>query len=313
VQSTERGGIAYVNGEFVPAAEASISIFDRGLMNGDCVFDNVRTYGGRPFKVDEHLERLRKSLVYVGIEADELIAEFEQVIDELIDRNREEIEELGDVYVITMVTRGVMAPAGFMSEGGPTRIGMIKSLNLAGFGGLYETGADLTSSFLRTHFAGTVDPRVKTASRAGGVPAELKARRLRTDPDKPGSFVVMFNHDGSIGESHASNVSLVSGKRFVRPPRHQALEGVSLEILGDLAEELGFMVEERPIYLYDLVNADEVFVTGTSYGVVPVVSLDGEALNNGREVYDQLLDAWVDMAGFDFVTQAKERALGATR
>jgi branched-chain amino acid aminotransferase len=302
--------IAYVDGSYVDAANAKISIFDRGLMHGDGVFDNVRTFGGKPFKVEEHIDRLRRSLRYIEVEHDVLIPELTRAVYELVDRNRAEINAAGDVYVIMIVTRGIMPETGFHGENAPTVIAMVKNLDFDGFGPLYEDGAELASSILTQHFAGAMDPRVKTISKGAAARAELKAGRMKRAGGRNGrgAWMVMFNLDGSIGESHASNVCILSDGCLVRPPRHQALRGVSVETLVELAEKIGLRVEERALYAYDLINADEVFITGTSYCVLPVVNLDGIELDNDRNVYSRLLEEWIELVEFDFVAQARERA-----
>lgn len=299
--------IAYVNGEYVPAESATISIFDRGLMHGDGVFDNVRTFGGRAFKVEEHLERLRKSMMYIELDPTFVIPELRQAITELVKRNGTEIADAGDVYVIEIVTRGPMPETGFLTDGTPTVIAMIKNLDFASLGALYDNGVELTSSLITRHFAGAIDPRVKTISKGATARAELKAGRLRRASGQ-GAWMLMLNSDGSIGESHASNICIVADGCLVRPPRYQALAGISVETLAEIARNIGLKVEERPLYLYDLLNAEGVFITGTSYCVLPVATLDGIEIAPNRALYSRLVDAWIELVRFDFVAQARERA-----
>jgi branched-chain amino acid aminotransferase len=138
----------------------------------------------------------------------------------------------------------------------------------------------------------------------------LKGRRLAADDtgDATRAWTVVFDEDGSIVEAHGANLAIVNGGELVRPPRWQALEGVSLETVCELARGLGLEVAERRINDYDVINADETFICSTSFGVLPVVGLDGIALSAPRRVYAEILRGWVDLAGFDFVAQARERA-----
>jgi branched-chain amino acid aminotransferase len=94
---------------------------------------------------------------------------------------------------------------------------------------------------------------------------------------------------------------------LVRPPRYEALEGVSLETLCELARELGLEVEERRLGLYDLLNADAAFMTGTSFSVLPVARVDGISVDRDDELYSKLLRSWIELVGVDFVQQARER------
>ena len=127
------------------------------------------------------------------------------------------------------------------------------------------------------------------------------------------AWTVLFHDDGSIAEASGANLCAVVGDRLVRPPRHYALEGISLETVCELAQVQGLSIEERPITFYDLVNADETMLTSTSFCVLPIVSIDGIPLPGGGNVYSTTLDLWKDLVGFDFVKQAEDAARGVTR
>jgi branched-chain amino acid aminotransferase len=297
--------IAYVNGTYVPHEQASISIDDRGLMYGDAVFDVTRTFDGEPFRVDLHLDRLGRSLRYIELDPERLLPEVEEATAGLVERNRDEIAAEGDVWIYQTVTRGPIADP-LDPEFRPTVIVKLRRLNFHIFGPLYQRGADLHVSLLMSHFAGTMDPRAKAANRTAAVRAELKGIRMRRFGG--GEWTVVFNPDGTISETHGANVCIVSGDRLVRPPRRAALEGVSLETAAELAAGLGIDVVERPLTLYDLLNADEAILCGTSFSLLPIVSVDGIALRRADRVYPQLVRAWTELVGFDFVVQAEERA-----
>lgn len=303
--------IAYVNGEYVPDEEAKISVFDRGLMFGDAVFDTTRTFGGKPWRVDEHLERFRRSLRYVELDGDAIVPEVREAVHGVVSRSAGEIEALGDVWVTPIVTRGTMAGMDFDPQPAPTVIVMLRKINFAGFASFYhEGGVDLSLSLTTRHFAGPVDPRVKATNRLAAVRGEMKGRRMAQDDtgSTTRAWTVVFNDDGSIAEAHGANIAIVSEGCLVRPPRYEALEGVSLETLCELARGLGLEVEERKITLYDVINADETLISSTSFSVLPVIGIDGIPLSAPRTVYTRLLRAWVDLVGFDFVAQARERA-----
>jgi branched-chain amino acid aminotransferase len=304
--------IAYLNGEYLPHEEAKISIDDRGIILGDSVFDVTRTYGGTPFRVEDHLERLRRSLRYIEMDADPIVDEVREAIAGIVGRNRDEIAEAGDVWIDQVVTRG--APR-YSSIGSgissmldldgmrPTVIVKLRKMKFEMFGDLYERGVDLNISLLNRHFAGPMDPRVKAANRLSATRAELKGVRQRRAGGQ--HWTVVFGSDGSIAETAEANVCIVSDGRLVRPPRHELLEGVALKTLCELAATKGIDVEERPIYLYDLLNADETMLTATSVSVLPVNSIDGIPLRTNRNVYSALVQAWIELIGFDFVTQAR--------
>jgi branched-chain amino acid aminotransferase len=303
--------INYVNGDYLPDSEAKISIFDRGLMYGDAVFDTTRTYGGRAWKLEEHLDRFRRSLRYVELDADTIIPEVREGCLGCIERSASEIEEVGDVWVSAVVTRGVMGGLDFDPQPQPTIAIMLRKINFGAFAHFYEAGGvDLSVSLVRGHFQGPVDARVKATNRLAAVRGEMKGRRLAADDteETTRAWTVVFNDDGSIAEAHGANLALVEGERLVRPPRWEALEGISLETVCDICRELDLDVEERRMADYDIINADATFICSTSFGVLPVVGLDGIQLSERRDLYEQILHRWVELAEFDFVTQARELA-----
>jgi branched-chain amino acid aminotransferase len=297
--------IAYVNGEYLPHNEATVSIDDRVVMFGDAVFDATRTFAGRPFRLDDHLERLRRSLRYVELPDDLLIPEVTAASHGVVERNAELIEAEGDVWLDQVVTRGVVAdPTDARFR--PTVIVKLRLLNFAFFAPFYETGVDLHSSLLAGHFADPMDPRVKGANRLAATRAELKGLRAkRTDA---GHWTIVFNSDGALSETHASNLCVVSGDALIRPCSQYALEGIGMATVCELAARVGLTVQERRLTLYDFLNADETLMTASSFSLLPVRSIDGIALRDGRAVYDALLDRWIALVGVDFVEQARVRA-----
>ena len=117
--------------------------------------------------------------------------------------------------------------------------------------------------------------------------------------------MVIFGDAGSIAEAVVANLCIVEGDRLVRPPRYDALEGVSLKTLWEIAETLGMSVEERRLGLYDFINADATFVSATSFCLLPALSIDGITLDQDPELYSKLLRAWIELVEFDFVGQAQ--------
>jgi branched-chain amino acid aminotransferase len=299
--------ITYVNGRYVPHEEATIHVDDRAIMFGDSVFDIARTFGGKPFRLDAHLDRLRRSMRYVELDPPGLFEEIRAATDEVVARNEEEIEALGDVFVEQVVSRGRVAGGDNVAPVmEPTVIVKLRRISFAAFAPFYERGVDLHVSLLTLPFAGPLDPRVKAANRLANARAELKGLRERSRGG--GHWTLLFNADGSIPETNSTNICIVEGDRLVRPPRAESLGGVSIDTLCELARGLGLEVEERRITFYDLVNADETLMTATSFCVLPVRSVDEIEVPDGRRVFPRLLERWIDLVEFDFVAQARERA-----
>ena len=284
-------------------------------MYGDAVFDATRTFGGRPFKLDAHLARLRRSLRYIELNAERIIPEVREAVDKVIAQSTTEIEALGDVLVFAYVTRGVASEAMLApgDEPAPTVIVLLRPINFAAFADLYDTdGVDLSLSLTVRHFQGAGDPRVKSTNRLAAVRGELKGLRMAQidgrSPSDTRAWTVVFSDDGSIAEAHGANLCIVSEGTLVRPPRYEALGGISLATVCELAQSIGLETVERRINLYDIINADETLICASSFQLLPVAAIDGILLSSQREVYSRLLRLWIDLVGVDFVAQAKEKA-----
>jgi branched-chain amino acid aminotransferase len=304
---------AYVNGDYVPEDQAKISIFDRGFTYGDSVFDSTRTFKGHPFKVEQHLERLRKSLNYMELNGAQIIVEARDAIAGVVERSKKEIDKHGDVIIFIYVTRGASNQsvlAGTLDEKvRPTLVVFLRRIDHAAMAPLYESGIDLGVSLTVKHFQGAIDPRVKSTNRLEAARGELKGVRAAAGGEARGVWTVVFGNDGSIAEAKGANLCLVEGRKIVRPLRYEALGGISLETLCELAVDLGLEVEERKFWLYDLINADEVLLSASSFQVLPVMSIDGIPLGPKRDIYESLLGAWFELAGLDFVADSQARAM----
>jgi branched-chain amino acid aminotransferase len=307
--------ISYVNGEYLSDEEAKISVFDRGLLFGDAVFDLTRTFAGEPFRLDAHLERLRKSLRYIEIPPDAIIDELRTAIAEVVSRNREEIEALGDVAVRFLVTRGrteygVPAPGDDFS---PTIVVLLQKINFGAFASLYDSGVDLGISLTTRHFSGATDRRVKSTNRLAATRGELKGVRMaEAEGRSPADFrawTIVFTDDGFVAEAHGANLFVVNGDRLTRPPLYECLDGLTLDTICGLGKSIGLEVEDRRLTLYDLINADETFICTASFQMLPVAAVDGIRLTHQkRTVNAQLMERYIELAGIDFVAQAKEKA-----
>jgi branched-subunit amino acid aminotransferase/4-amino-4-deoxychorismate lyase len=304
--------LAYVNGQFVDDADAVVSARDRGFMLGDGVFDTWRTYGGRLVRpvVEKHLARFRRSVNFLELEGEKIVAEFDDVTKDLRERNADAIAEAGDILMFCVVTRGQTKKAieGF-DPGTPTRVVLCNPIPFAAYGGgsLYEDGVHLVPSMQTQNPFGGYDPRVKALSRLAYVRAERKQARSES-----GTWVALFDNHGFITEAAGACLAIVEGETVVHPPRWQTLPSVSLNVFRELADSLGFGVEERPLAMYDFLNADESYVLSTSIAMLPIADVDGIAVKRGDAVGPRILEAWKEYVGFDFVAQASELALATS-
>ena len=296
---------AFVNGEYLPDEKATISIHDRGFTNGEAVFDSTRTFGGRVFRLDEHLERLRKSLNYAELDGARIAADARQAVIGLLDRSKADIEAADDVMVNIYVSSGVSNQRMADRNSPPTLVVSLRKLEHAVMAPLYDSGIDLGVSLANRHFQGAVDRRVKTTNRLAAIRSRWKSTRAVAANGPASGWTVVFGDDGSISEAGGANISIVEGNKLIRPLRYEALEGISLETACELACGIGLEVVERKIMLYDLINADEVLITASSYQILPIASIDGIPLGTKRDVFQKLIAAWVQLAGLDFVEQSR--------
>jgi branched-subunit amino acid aminotransferase/4-amino-4-deoxychorismate lyase len=291
---------AYVNGKFVPDEEASVSIQDRGFILADGVYDVWRTYGGRSVRgvVERNLERLRRSINYIELPGDKLIPEIDKATSELVVRNAKSIEAHGDIMLYTYVTRGP-ALEGYQRPG-PTIVTYCKQIRSFEACALkyYTAGISLASSLMPRNPFLPVDPRVKSASRLAYVRAQLKQMRMT-----PKDWVVLFDNEGHIVEAVAAGLCIVERDTVVHAPSHLILPSINLALFCEFGKKLGFQVTERPLTVYDYLNADEVYLLSTPFGAYPVNDLDGVPVKRAGRVGPQINRVWEEYVGFNFTTK----------
>ncbi len=297
--------IVYVNGRFVPASEASISVFDRGFRLGDAVFDTSRTFRHRPYKLREHLERLYRSLRYVRLDPGMKLAEMEAVSLEVVQRNVPLLRENDDVWIHQIVSRGPLRSAGT-----PTVVIMTEPLPFASFARYYKIGVPLITPSLRHLPPQTVEPRAKTVSRMHLVLAELEVQQV--DPE---AYALLLDLEGRVTEYTSGNFFIVRRGELLTPHVRSGLAGIARETVLELAEELAIPAREADITPYDVYNADEAFITSTSKCILPVAQLNGVRIGTSvpGPITRRLLDTWSARVEVDIVAQALSHLDAAQR
>jgi branched-chain amino acid aminotransferase len=302
----------WLNGEYYPRDRAQISMLDRGFKLGDVVYDTLRTFDGRIYRLSEHLERFDRTLRYVRIDPGLSMASLGRLIQEVVDRNEPVRREFGDDYMISpIVTRGT----GYRIKdaGQPSVSVFIDPIDFASYGPMYSRGARAVITRSRSLSPQQLDPKVKHFSRLSYVMADLEA----ADVD-PQAFPIMLDMDGNVTESVGSNFAIVSGGT-IRTPRDTAiLQGVSRLAIGELAATLDIPVAEENLQPYDVYTADEAFLCSTPFCLLPVSRVDSRDVADGRApgpVTSRLLAAWSEQVGLDIVDQADRlgRAAAAWR
>ncbi|MEY4579944.1 MAG: hypothetical protein RL701_4647, partial [Pseudomonadota bacterium] len=265
-------GAVWIDGDLQRAADARISVFDRGFLYGDSAFEVMRTYGKRPFSERAHLDRLRNSCERLVIPCALGNAELSDIIARTIAAS-----QLPECYVRVMVTRGV-GPMNIDLAGANQPSVLVFALPLKPLAAeVYEQGVAVGLSHAARATDGTRAAGAKTSNYLGSILAlhEVKQRGCHE--------ALILGPSGAVIEGATSNVFIVHKGTLVTPPVEAGiLVGITRQTVLELAVGLGLAVAESPLYPTDLFQAEEVFITSTVREVVPVVRVDDSIVGNGK-------------------------------
>ncbi len=293
--------IAYLNGSFLTGTTPQIPVIDTGFVLGATVAEQVRTCGGKPFRLDAHLDRLLHGLEIIGLDSPLAREEWKDVVHRVVDHNYR-LQNAGDDLGVTLfVTPGIYSA--YASEQDATSVTYCVHtypLPFRLWHERYQTGCVLQSVSIQQISPRSWPPDLKCRSRMHYYLATQEARQR-----KPGSMAILLDESGHVTETPTANiVALLPDEGLVSPSRDHILPGISLAVLGEIAQTLGMKMHYRPVQLEELQIANEVIVTSTPFCILPVAEVDGRALPSERPVYSQLLRAWNELAGFDLAAQA---------
>ncbi|MCX7431094.1 MAG: branched-chain-amino-acid transaminase [Planctomycetia bacterium] len=263
--------IIFMNDRLVPEEEAKVSVFDHGLLYGDGVFEGLRSYSGRVFRLDAHLDRLWASARAIALEiplAKDVVA---QAVNDTLAANK-----LVDGYVRLVITRG----AGSLGLD-PNRTKNPQVIVIADTISLYprefyEKGLRIVTAATQRVHSAALSPRIKSLNYLNNIMAKLEGLQAGCVE------ALMLNHKGEVAECTGDNVFVVrSGSLLTPPPDAGILEGITRGAVMDLAHAAGIACHEATLTRYDLYTADECFLTGTAAEVIPVVEIDGRKVGSG--------------------------------
>ncbi len=302
--------LCYVHGDWVPASEAKVSLFDSGLMYGETITETLRTFHRRPYEVERHLARFADSRRIARITIDPAV-DLAALLVELVTRNADTFEPEDELLLKLDVTRGIF---GYYREPGQSYDDFTLLLHpirlpFHRFAASYERGIAVVYPHVRQQSSQTIDPRVKHRSRLYQAIAEREAADMEA-----GAAPLLLDLQGRLAEGTGWNIFIVKDGVLRTPTTESALAGVSRAIVIDLARELGLTVREEALWPYDLATADEAFATATSYCLMPITRAHGHSVADGRPgpISRRLLSAWGDVVGIDIQKQARERAKAQT-
>lgn len=263
-------GIIYAGGAFRAAADASVSVFDHGLLYGDGVFEGIRAYNGRVFKLERHIERLFESARAIRLQIPATRDEVEALVVETCRRNR-----IVDGYIRLLVTRGA-GDLGLDPRGCPRPdLVVIARAGVTLYKRKPTEGITAVTSAFRRNAADATSPGIKSLNYLNNVLARIEAS------DHGADEAILLDRDGHVAEATADNVFIVTERALVTPPTSTNLRGITRETILRLAEQLGIRAEEKSFALFDLWSAREAFMCGTMAEVVPIASVDGRTIGTG--------------------------------
>lgn len=277
----------YIDGKYYPKEEAKVSVFDHGLLYGDGIFEGIRAYNGRVFRLDEHLERLYLSARSILIDIPLTIDELREAVLETIRLNDQK-----DAYIRLLVTRG-KGDLGLDPRKCPKAAIIIISDEIKLYPReTYENGLKLIIASTRKNSPDALSPRIKSLNYLNNILGKIEAINAGC------SEAVMLDRHGYLTECTSENIFLVKNNCLFTPTATVGiLEGITRSVVMELASKLGYQVQMSLLTAHDLYVSDEVFVTGTGAEIIPVVDLCGRSIGTGRPgpITKQLLREFRDL------------------
>lgn len=262
----------FLNGSFVDVQDAKVSVFDHGLLYGDGVFEGIRSYNRRVFRLDEHIDRLYEGAHSIRLKIPISKETFKGHILETL-----RVNNLDDAYIRVVVTRGVgdlgLDPRKCAS---PTMFVITDKIALYPET-FYEKGLPITIAETRRNHPITLDPRIKSLNYLNNILARIEATDAGVEE------ALMLSLDGYVVECSGDNIFIVKGGNLLTPPSELgALEGVTQDAVIELAKRKGMETEYKKMKPEEIFEAEECFLTGTAAEIVPVVRIEDKVIGSGK-------------------------------
>jgi branched-chain amino acid aminotransferase len=262
----------YLNGEFVSRGEAKISVYDHGLLYGDGVFEGLRTYNGRIFKLAEHVDRLYRSAKYICLDIPLNREKLAEVVVKTAHLNGQK-----DCYIRIVVTRGEgdlgLAPEKCKSA---TVFVIVDKIELYPEKFCRE-GIEIITVPTQRNNSQNLDPQVKSLNYLNNILAKIEAKNAGFKE------AILLNGEGFVTECTADNIFIVENDILKTPPTYVGvLDGITRRVVMEIAKKLSIEVREEIISRYNLFSAQECFLTGTAAEIIPIVKVDGRIIGDGK-------------------------------
>jgi branched-chain amino acid aminotransferase len=302
--------IAYLNGHFVSEHEARIPATDAGFVLGITISEQLRTFRGKLFRMDDHWRRLARSLDIVGTTPVDSLAELSFAAEQVAKHNSTLLLPGDDLGLVIAITPGSFGSFARSANDGPLTIIHSYPLPFSRWAKTISTGLALR-----------IAPNRQIPTDCW--PAELKCRsRMHyhladrwAEAQEPGARALLLDSEGMVNETSAANIAIISKNRLIHPPREKILPGVSLQVTKELATARGYICEERPIDPSELFTADEIVATSTTFCILPVTTVDGKQIGMGKpgSFFGEMSAAWSELTGVNLAAQAQRALLFVKR
>lgn len=262
----------YINGKYFSKDDAKISVYDHGLLYGDGVFEGMRIYSNKVFKLQEHLVRLWESAASIGLAMPLTIDQLSADVKECVAKN-----ELEDGYIRLIVTRGSGSLGIDPNRCSDPQVIIIADKITLYPDEYYENGLDLVTAATIRNNPAALNPRIKSLNYLNNVMAKMEGLKAGCVE------ALMMNHKGEVAECTGDNIFIVQNDRLLTPPIDAGiLEGITRNTVLDLAEDMGIPTAETPLSRHDIFIAQECFLTGSAAEVIAAVRLDDRTIGDGK-------------------------------
>lgn len=298
----------FFNGKFVNEAEAKVSIYDSSLMFGDMVFEMTRSFNKKQFKLEEHVDRLLIGLKILRIPLKYSKKQIINFCHKTIEKNQDVMKSNDEDRLMIDVSRGILDIYKSVKNlhSGPNLIIADFPLKwtVQGMGVLFDQGINAVTTPQRAIPSEYMDPKIKNRSRIFYLNANIEASQLKGKNNWP----ILLSANGYITEGTGDNFFIVKDGKVLTPFGKDILRGISRDyVLNDLCEQLKIKSYEKNIEPYDVYTADEAFMTGTPFCMLPVTSFNGLKIGNGNrgKIFNKLLKTWSENVSVDIEKQIK--------
>lgn len=275
--------LVYVNGEFVPEEQASVSIFDHGFLYGDGVFEGIRAYNGKVFKLKEHVDRLFDSAKAIDLDAGITKEEMSEIIKETLRKNN-----LKNAYIRPIISRGKGGMGLDPRKCEKPSIVCAATEWGAMYGDLYDAGLTAVTVCVRRNTPDSLPPNIKSLNYLNNILGKIEANY------KGGDEAIFLDRTGKLAEGSGDNIYLVKDGVLYTPPTINNLKGITRLVILSVCEKLGIKVDICELGLFDLYTADEIIVSGTAAELCAISKIDGRVVGTGAPgpVFKEILAAF---------------------